>query len=45
MKAFLKLFALFLLMFSVGCGTGKKVASKSDRKEVPAVVDKMLPER
>ena len=42
MKAVLKFFALFLLLFSVACGTGKKAkdqrASTSSR-EVPAVVD------
>ncbi len=30
-------------MFSVACGTGKKVASKTEKKEVPAVVDRNAP--
>lgn len=46
MKFVLKIFTLFLLLFSVACGSGKKArdqrASTSNR-EAPAVVDKNAP--
>lgn len=48
MKVAIRIFTLLLLVFSVACGTGKKAgknqqASKSDRRDVPAVVDRNAP--
>ena len=43
MKVALRIFTLLLLMFSVACGSGKKVAKKTSKKEVPAVVDHNAP--
>lgn len=45
MRTVLRFFALFSLMFSVACGTGKKVTSKPDKREVPAVVEKNAPDK
>lgn len=46
MRAVLKLFTIFLLLFSVSCGTGKKAtkqAGTQEKKEVPAVVKQNAP--
>lgn len=48
MRAVLKLFALFLLVFSVGCGSGKRAKTEqatTSKRDVPAVVDKNAPGR
>jgi flagellum-specific peptidoglycan hydrolase FlgJ len=43
MKAAFKFLTLFLLVFTVSCGTGKKASKRSSKKEVPAVVDRNAP--